>query len=379
MGRARIDIYMKWRIPFLDLRVSGREKQELLDAVSTLMDHGQFILGPEVTELETRVASFCHREFAVGVNSGTDALYLGLRSLDIGAGDEVIVPALSWIATANAVSMSGATPVFADIGDDLNIDPTAISSLIGDRTKAILCVHYGGRMCDVSAIRALAEEHKLYFLEDASQAFAAQRNGYLAGETSHVAMFSLNPMKVFNACGEAGILLTDDEDVFRRALQLRYNGMADKVHCVEPGLNARIDTLQAAILLQRLERLEEKLEKRAVLARHYRQGLGDLVQVPVSEPNERHVYYTFTILAEDRDQLLEYLHKKGIEAKLRDPVLMPEQPYYRGTAGGSFPIAKKLSAQALSLPMHEKLSLDDVLFVIDATRKFFQQKNAVCH
>ena len=365
---------MNWKIPFLDLRVEGEEKKYLLDAITAVMDHGQFILGPEVSEFENKIADYCKRRYAVGVNSGTDALYLGLKSLDMGVGDEVIVPALSWIATANAITMTGATPVFVDIGNDLNIDIASIKDHIGPRTRAILCVHYAGRMCDVLAIRAIAEENKILFLEDASQAFGAQRDGYVSGEASDVGMFSLNPMKVFNACGEAGVLVTNDEAVYQRVMSLRYNGMIDKVHCLEPGLNARIDTIQAAILLARFKHLEAKIQHRQSIAQQYSEGLLGLVSVPFADNEERHIYYNYIIKTPMRDALFDHLRRSGIEAKLRDPVLMPDQPCYSSLSDKvNYPNAKKLVNQLLSLPIHEKMQADDVSYVIQSIKEFINK------
>ncbi len=362
---------MTWRIPFIDLRPTEVEKKQLTYVISKVMDHGQFILGPEVELLEKNVSSFCGRHYAVGVSSGTDALYLGLRSLDIGPNDEVIVPALSWIATANAVTMTGAIPVFCDIGNDLNMDKNAAAKLIGPRTRAILCVHYGGRLCDIVALKMLAVQYKLHFLEDASQAFGAERNGHISGGVGDISMFSLNPMKVFGACGEAGILLTDNEDVYQRVLRLRNNGIVNKLHCVEASLNSRIDTIQAAILLMRLGSLKERLKYREVLALRYSKQLHDLVRVPEVLIGERHVYYSYIIRTKCRNDLLNYLCSRGVEAKIRDSVLMPEQPYYRSTMVGSYPTAQGLVHELLYLPMHDRLCIEDIDLVANMIKQYF--------
>src|SRR5438093_3143193 len=195
---------MQQKIPFLDLRVTDdAERQELLGAVDTVLRHGRMVMGPEMQEFERQVAARVGRRFAVAVNSGTDALFLGLKALDIGPGDEVITTSLSWIATANAIALNGATPVFADIRDDLNIDPNSVRRLVTPRTKAILPVHYTGKVCEMSPLITLAAEHRLHLVDDGSQSFDARHQGRCSGSFGVLGCISLNPMKVFSACGEA--------------------------------------------------------------------------------------------------------------------------------------------------------------------------------
>ncbi len=359
-------------VPFLDLRITdGAVRSELLEAIEAVFRHGRFILGPEVEALEQKVAAYCGRRVAVGVGSGTDALLLALKGLGIGPGDEVITTALSWIATANAIAVAGATPVFADIGDDLNIDPSRAADLITPRTKAIVPVHYTGKVCDMAQLMRLADEHGLDVIEDAAQAFGAMRDGRRAGSFGRAACFSMNPMKVFGACGEAGIVVTDDEALHRRLLALRYNGMVDKDECGEPGLNGRIDTLQAAILLRRLPDAERIIERRRYLAERYSDRLAGVVETPRQAAEEYDVFYTYTIRTERRDELSAFLESKGIEAKVRDRYLMPEQPAYRDTARGSYPNARRLVGRLLSLPLHEKMTEADVDYVAESVQTFF--------
>lgn len=360
------------KVPFMDLRISDpQERQELLNAIDTVFQHGRIILGPEVKELEHRIAEYCGRKYAVGVGSGTDALVLGLKSMGIGPTHEVITTPLSWIATANAITYSGATPVFADIGNDLNIDPQTIESLITPNTKAIMPVHYTGKVCRMPEIQKIAAKHQLNIIEDASQAFGASLNNKKAGSFGKVACFSLNPMKVFAACGEAGMVLTDDEDIYHQLIALRHNGMLNRITCQQPGINGRIDTLQAAILLKRLEKVETYIERRKSIANKYKETLETLVEVPLEAPSEDDSYYTYTIKTVQRDALKEFLSSMGIETQIQHPLLMPQQPTYQSSSRGTFSRAQQKVKEILCLPMNEKLSDKEVDYVIQCIQKFF--------
>lgn len=365
---------MEKMIPFLDLRIEDdTSRQELLTAVDNVLRHGRLIMGPEVQELEKRVSARCGRKYAVGVNSGTDALFLALKSLGIGPSDEVITTSLSWIATANAIALTGATPVFADIRDDLNIDPASVQRLITPRTKAIMPVHYTGKVCQMSALMKIAEEHGLLVVEDAAQAFDARYYGRKAGSFGVVACFSMNPMKVFAACGEAGMVVTDRKDIYERIVALRYNGTVNREVCIEPSLNGRLDTLQAAILLRRLEDVDRIIEKRRQIASWYGQQLAGVVEIPKEAEDEWDVYYTYTVRATRRDELKAFLEAKGIETKIQHPYLMSQQPAYRDTARGEFPNAQLLVKQIVSIPANEKLSRGDVDYVAAWIREFYNR------
>lgn len=363
------------RVPFLDLRVlDAEERAELATAVEEVLSHGRIVLGPEVARLEGEVAERCGRRYAVGVNSGTDALYLGLRSLGIGPGDEVITTALSWVATANAIALTGATPVFADIGEDLNIDPESIEPLMTARTKAILPVHYTGKICDMRSIVEIAERHGLLVIEDASQAFDAVYRGRKAGSFGDIGCFSMNPMKVFAACGEAGLVVTDREEIYDRLTVLRYAGVVDRELCVTPSLNGRLDTLQAAILLKRLPRVERVIERRRRIAARYTMQLGGVVETPSESEGQRDVYYTYTIKAQRRDELKEFLEAEGVETKIQHRYLMPEQPAYRGAPRGELANARRLVKQIVCLPAHEKMTYDQVDYVVERIHEFYAAK-----
>lgn len=360
------------RIPFLDLKVSDpTERAEIMEAVEAVLLHGRIVIGPEVETLEKKIAEICNRKYAVGVNSGSEALFTCLRALGIGPEDEVITTSLSWIATTNAIAMTGATPVFADITDDLNISSESIEKLITPATKAIIPVHYTGKMCDMNKIMELAKQHNLLVIEDAAQAFGAKYNGEPAGSIGDAACFSFNSMKVLASCGEAGIILTDSEETKNKLQSLRYSGTINRETCIQPSLNGRLHTIQAAILLKRLQRLNKLIRKRNQIAQFYDSKIGNYVTPPTRSAESEDVYYTYTIQAEKRDELMSFLEKKGIETKIQHPILMPEQPAYSKNTRGEWSNAKKVVKKILCLPANEKLSQEDIAYVADCIKAFY--------
>ena len=360
------------KVAFLDLRVTDVfERDQLIKAISTVMNHGRLVMGPEIEKFEIAVAEYCGRKFCVSVGSGTDALFLGLKGLNIGTGDEVITTSLSWVATANAIALNGAVPVFADIKDDLNIDPSSVVKLITSRTKAILTVDYTGRICEMEALEQICKQHNLCLIEDGSQSFGATRNGRRCGSFGVLSAISHNAMKVFGALGEAGSILCDDEALYNRLVSLRYNGTINRETCIEPSLNGRMDTLQAAVLLVRLKNLNNLISARLENANVYNKRLKDCVTIPIVSDYESHVYYTYTILTPQRERLRDYLMESGIETKIQHLLLMPEQPAYIDHAVGEFMNAKRLSKQYLCIPIHEKLTIDEVEYVANSILKFF--------
>jgi dTDP-4-amino-4,6-dideoxygalactose transaminase len=359
-------------VRFLDLRVLDEEmKQELLSAVDTVLSHGQLILGPEVQALEDEISKIVSMPYAVGVNSGTDALYLALRSLGIGQGDEVITTSMSWIASANAITLTGAEPRFVDIGDDLNLDPDLIEEAISPKTKAILPVHYTGRVCNMDQIMGVAAKHGMDVIEDSAQAFGAKWKGGVAGSFGRVNCFSMNSMKIFSSYGEAGAVVTSDAQLHEKLVSLRYAGTVNREDCHDPSINGRLHTLQAAMLLVNLKYLGNKMSRRREIAHRYNQEFDGLFQCPVEDEGGHHVYYTYTILAEERDKLHAHLAKDGIETKVYHPILMPCHRAYQHLPRPNIPNAEKLVERILCLPVHEKLTDEHVGKVIRSVKQFF--------
>jgi len=359
------------KVPFLDLSVKDEAlKAELLEAVDRVLSHGRFILGPEHDEFERAVAERCRRRHAVGVGSGSDALFLALRALEIGPGDEVITTPLTWVATTNAIVLNGATPVFVDVRDDLNIDPGLIEAAITKRTKAILPVHFTGQCCDMAAILEVAEKHGVAVIEDAAQAFGATYGGRPAGSFGRLACFSMNPMKVFRGYGEAGAVATDDDALKERLTSLRYAGTVNKEDCHWPSINGRLDTLQAAMLLVNLRHIDGKIEARRRVAESYDRLLDSIVSCPIENPACRHTYYSYTIACDGRDALMAFLLARGVETKIQHPFLMPHHAAYRGKFKASIPVAERLVRRILCIPNHEDMTAEDIAYVAGGIKDY---------
>jgi dTDP-4-amino-4,6-dideoxygalactose transaminase len=364
------------QIRFRDLSVSDlAERQRIMKRIEKVLIHGQILLGPEVREFEEKAALYCGVKYCVGVSSGTDALLLALRVLNIGPGDEVITTPMSWISTLHAIHSVGATPIFVDTKDDLNMNEALIEKKITQKTKVILPVHFTGAMCNMKVVMDIAKKHNLYVVEDAAQAFGAKLNGKKAGSFGDIGCFSMNPMKVLPACGEAGAVLTNNKNWYERLQRLRYLGTVDREVCVEPSTNAKFDTIQAAVLLEAMEILEENIKQSIDIARQYNYQLHNFVLCPeIPSENNRSVFFDYVIQTEMRDDLKLYLEEFGIETKVRHKPLMPDQPAYSNLPYTHLPNARKLVNQILSLPLHKKMTVEDVNYVSDTIVKFFLKK-----
>jgi len=359
-------------VPFLDLRITDEAfRRELLAAIDKVFVHGRILLGPELEDFEAQLAEYCGTRHAIGVGSGTDALFIALRALGIGAGDEVITTCLSFVGTANGIALTGAKPVFVDIRDDLTLDIERVEKAITPRTKAIMPVHFTGKLCAMRDLLELARRRRLLVVEDAAPAIGATWMGRKAGSFSAASAISMNPMKILNACGEAGAVLTDDPTVRDRVLALRYNGVINKEYCHYISLNGRLDTIQAAILSKRLARLEGVIGKRRDIAAQYNAGFGDCVDPPAEAAGYRDVYYTYTIRTPHRDRLAAFLGERGIETKVQHPALIPEHPAFKSTDLEAFPVGRRMTGRILCLPAHENLSAEQVAHVVSSIRGFF--------
>ncbi len=348
-------------IAYVDIaRQHAPLKAELMEAISRVIDQGQFILGEQVAEFESRFAELCGAAHAVGVANGTDALVIALKVLGIGPGDEVITVPNSFIASTSCIRLVGATPVFVDVRDDLLIDPARIAGAITSRTKAILPVHLTGRPCDMSAIMDIAGRHQLHVVEDCAQAVLAEHRGRRVGGIGTLGCFSLHPLKTLNACGDGGVITTQDPALYEKLRIARNIGLKTREDCLFWSGNSRLDSLQAAILLVKLRYLDQWTRRRQENAAHYRRKLADLPQVllPQDNPPSKSVYHTFVIQAPRRDELRRHLTEHGIDTAIHYPV-----PIHLTTAGkelgyppGSFPVTEKQAARILSLPIHPDLT-----------------------
>ena len=366
-------------IPYVD--IAGEHaaiKDELLHAMARVIDHSQFVLGPEVEEFERRFAALCGVRFAVGVNSGTDALTLALQALGVGPGDEVITVPNSFVSSTACIVHVGAQPVFVDAGEDYNINVELIEQAITPRTKAILPVHLTGRPAEMDTILRLASAYGVYVGEDAAQAVTAEYRGRRVGSFGSVACFSCHPLKTLNACGDAGVLTTDDEAVEERLRMLRNVGLRTRDEAAFWGANSRLDTLQAAVLLVKMEYTDRWTERRRANAAFYRRALADLpaerFQVPQERSHERAVYHTFVVKADRRNELQRYLAEHGVGTAVHYPVPIHLQPAAVGLGHkrGDFPVAERQAESILSLPVYWSMSEEQLQHVADTIRAFYR-------
>lgn len=373
-------------IPILDLtRQYQAIKPEIDAAIRRVIESGRFILGPEVEALERELADFCGVKHAVGVASGTDALYLALRALGIGPGDMVIVPSFTFFATAGTVYNVGATPVFADIDPKtFNIDTQDVHRLLDsnpqlrDRAKAIIPVHLYGQMADMEAIMELGSEYGLYVIEDAAQAIGAEYKDKKAGSIGHVGCLSFFPTKNLGAYGDGGMVLTNDDELAEQVRMLRVHGSKPKYYHHMVGTNSRLDALQAAILRAKLPHLGEWTKARQRLAERYDElleGLPGLV-LPQRAPTCTHIFhqYTIRVLNGKRDALRAYLAERGIATEVYYPLPLHLQPCFRhlGYKEGDLPESERASREVLSLPMFPELTEEEQLYVVQSIREFFK-------
>ena len=369
------------KVPYLDLRVrDATYKKRLLKKFEDILDHGRIVDGPELKKFEERFASEIGAKFAVGVGSGSSALYLALVSLGIGRGDEVITTPYTWIITTNAIAATGAKPVFVDVLDDFNIDPDSISKAITKKTKAIVPMHVAGHMCDMERILTIAEKHSLYVVEDAAHAYCSSNNGMRAGAFSNAAAFSMNPMKILHAYGEAGVVITNDEKTYKIIKQLRHAGTTRFLKksqninmCEYVSLNHKMDTLQAAFLIEELDRIDEIKTKRDVIAKFYDKNIVKIGCSPQeARPSEVHGRYFYMFSCKNRDELFEYLTKKGVECKIFYSPLTSDVKVYKNNNTLDLPMARRLLRNSLSIPMHENMTIEQAKYVVSSIKTFFE-------
>lgn len=349
-------------------------KSELMSAVSRVIDGGQFILGPEVENFEKEFAQYCGTKYAIGVSNGTDALILALQALSISAGDEVITAPNSFVATASAIALCGAKPVFVDIGDDLNLDPSKLETAINQNTKAIIPVHLAGKPAAMNEINKIAQKHNLAVIEDAAQAVGSKLDGKKTGTWGILGCFSLHPLKNLHAYGDAGIITTDSLELCDKIKILRNIGLKNRNECVVWSSNSRLDEIQAAMLRINLKYLDTWLTERRNMAHYYNQSLTDLVVVPSESKQEFHTYQTYTILAQNRDGLMKYLIDNQVDVKMYYPIPIHKQVAAQDLklADLDFPKTAKLNEQILSLPLYPGLSRKNQDRIIHLIKSFYK-------
>jgi len=367
------------QVPFLDLRVQHEPlMDELLEAFRQVTEKSAFAGGPFVASFETEFAAFCQTRHALGVGSGTDALWLSLLALGVGAGDEVITVPNSFMATAEAISLCGARPVFVDIDErTYTMDPARLEDAVTLRTQAIIPVHIFGQMADMDPILAIGRRHGTPVVEDACQAHGAEYKGRKAGSFGVVGCFSFYPGKNLGAFGEAGAITTDEADLRTKIQVLRDHGQAAKHLHSTIGWNARMDGIQAAVLSVKLRRLSGANEARRVHARLYDQLLADEPRVirPVTTYSNSHVFHIYAVRVKDRDGVLQRMAARGVKCAIHYPVPIHLQKAYAflGLRPGSFPIAERCAQEFLSLPMYPELEPEQIEFVVRTLKESLRE------
>lgn len=374
MGEAKV------HYNYLDkqFKIGGPLVKQILEDIEGLVKTGQFTLGPQVAKFEKEFAKICGVKYAIGINSGTDALILILRALGIGLGDEVITQPNSFIATANAIRFVGARPVFVDVFDDYMIDHFQVEKAITFKTKAILPVHLTGNPAGLVSISEIAKRRNLFLIEDACQAIDSSVDGKMAGSWGVAGAFSLHPLKNLNVWGDGGMITTDDDELAMNVTLMRNHGLETRDDCVMVAGNCRLHTIQAVVGLRLVPDVSRISEIRIINAAIYNKYLAgvDGVKLPPRFANVRQVYHTFVIQVEKRDELQKFLECNGVEAKIHYPIpIHLQKPYLEmGYKLGDFPVCEAQAKTIISLPIHQYLSVLQIMKVINLVKKFYGAK-----
>jgi len=363
------------QVPYVNFAAQyAQERAEIAALVERVFGRGEFVGGGAIEALEGELAAYIGVQHVVALNSGTDALVLGMRALGLGAGDEVITPPNSFVASTAAIVAVGARPVFADVRDDQNIDPDAVAAAITPATRAIMPVHLTGRVADMRPIMELAARHGLAVIEDAAQSIGSRYEGRQAGCFGTIACFSAHPLKNLNAAGDAGFLATDDAEAARKVRLLRNHGLVDRNTVEMWGTVSRMDVLQAELLRLRLARLDAVIERRRRNAETYRRLLADApVFIPPCRNQEFNTFHVFVIQADRRDALQAFLAREGVGTAIHYPVPIHLQPAAAalGHARGDFPVTERQAGRILSLPINQFLTEEDQAYVADRIQAFY--------
>ncbi len=353
-------------IEFIDLKAQQlRIKDKLNAAIQRVLAHGQYILGPEVLQLESRLAEFVGAKFCITCANGTDALQIVQMALGIGPGDEVITPGFTYIATAETVALLGAKPVYVDINPTTyNLDPDLLEAAITPNTKAIIPVSLYGQCADFDTINAIAERHGIPVIEDAAQSFGASYKGRRSCNLSTVACTSFFPSKPLGCYGDGGAIFTNDEALATVIRQIARHGQDRRYHHIRVGVNSRLDTLQAAILLEKLEIFEEEIGLRQQVALEYDRLLSAAgISIPFIEPNNKSVYAQYTLKVPNRDVFQQRLSDAGVPTVVHYPIPLNRQPAV-ADSNQSLPVGDRVAEQVVSLPMHPYLSKSQQSFIV---------------
>jgi len=374
---------MVYKVPFVNYPEHYRRMwNEVIDAISEALSKGDLLLRGQLKQFENDIASFIGVKHAVGLNSGTDALFFSLKAAGIGPGDEVITVAHTFVAAISAIVLNGATPMLVDVGEDMNMDVGQVEQKMSPKTKAIIPTHLNGRLCNMEKIMEIADEHDLIVIEDAAQALGASFNGKKGGSFGLTGCFSLYPAKILGAAGDGGFLTTNDEEMAEKIRLLRDHGQDRKTgKILFYGFNSRLDNVQAAILNVKMKYMPHWIERRREIAKTYHEGLSDLTEVklpppPTSKGPYYDVYQNYVVRVKERDELVQFLEKNGVETMISWRIPNHLQPALNLTHF-KLPKTEKLSNEVVSLPMYPELTDEQVHYVIDVIHDFYGHKMRV--
>lgn len=357
---------------FIDLKAQQDRIREDIDRrIAAVLEHGQYIMGPEVAELEERLADYVGVKHCIGVSNGTEALQIAMMALGIGPGDEVITTPFTFIATGEMIALIGAKPVFVDIDPDTyNMDPSKIEAAITPKTKAIMPVSLYGQCADFDAINGVADKHGLPVIEDAAQSFGATYKGRKSCSLSTIGSTSFFPSKPLGCYGDGGALFTNDDELAKAMRQIRVHGQDRRYHHPIIGMNGRLDTLQAAIVLAKFEVFQDEVNARADIGARYSEKLRDFVKVPTLAKENASVYAQYTIEVDNREAFIERMKSRRVPTAVHYPVPLNLQPAFAhlGLPRGAFPVSDIASDRVVSLPMHPYLKESDQDEVVEAVK-----------
>ena len=362
-------------IPYVNIAAQwASEREELLPLIENVLASGQYIGGKAVEAFEKSAANLCETKHCIALNSGTDALILGLAAMGVGRGDEVITPPNSFIASTAAITHIGAVPVFVDVLDDQNIDPSLIESAITKRTKAIMPVHLTGRMANMDKIKLISEKYNIPIVEDAAQAIGSRYKNIPSGKWGKIGCFSTHPLKNLNGCGDGGFLVTDDDDIASKIKIMRNHGLVDRNIATRFGFVSRMDAVQATILKYRIKSLNKISEKRRENANFYRLELNSSkIFIPIDHELEFNTYHTFVIQVSDRDGLRSHLTNSGVETSIHYPIPIHLQPAanFLGHVMGDFPNTEEQANKILTLPINQFITRDHIVKISSLINKYY--------
>lgn len=364
------------KVKYSYLEEQFKDHNSIFNDINKLIETGDYTLGKPVDEFEEKFATVIGAKYAIGVGSGTDALFLSLKVIGVGAGDEVITTPNTFIATVGAIVATGAKPVFVDVADEYTINPKIIENAITPRTKALMPVHYAGHPADMIEIMDIAKKHDIPVIEDACQAITAAIDDKCAGTFGITGCFSLHPLKNLNVWGDGGMIVTDSKEMHDRLILLRNHGLKNRDEVEIFGYNSRLDSLHAVVGNNLIKDIHKITETRIKWAQKFNSALSELsdfIKLPKWQPNKKYVYHLYMVMAKNRDGLLSYLNENGIEAKIHYPVPLHLQPAFAGSGykEGDFPVTESQCKSIITLPVHQHLAEEQIDYTIEKIKEFY--------